>query len=185
MDPRTRDTKLKQDKAQRALLDRAFDRVIGSQLQKLQTSKSSATTNQEEEAYRLRLEQEREAVLKKKPKKTLTKEQEELARSTGLSGHVVALMGASTQETSKRELKKRSKKNERSDLVTVMILQVAAAVVRIAKILPSIEKDDERKRRKGDDEKKRKRNGKKVESDPKRKVLVVIETKKGCNGATE
>lgn len=75
--------------------------------------------------------------------------------------------------------------NERSDLVTVTILQVAAAVVRIAKILPSIEKDDERKRRKGDDEKKRKRNGKKAESDAKRKVLVVIVTKKGCNGATE
>ena len=113
MDPRERE-KLEQKEAEkRALLDRAFHRVIGSQLEKLQSKTS--TTTQEEDVYKQRLEHEREKALKKKPKRTLTKEQEELARSTGLSGHVVALMGKDESLEKKKKSKKRKRKKRSHD----------------------------------------------------------------------
>mmetsp|Transcript_20258 Transcript_20258/g.58132 ORF Transcript_20258/g.58132 Transcript_20258/m.58132 type:complete len:418 (+) Transcript_20258:28-1281(+) len=124
MDPRGKAQEKKQQ--QQALLDRAFDRLVGSQLSALQAKGSKTLTEEDEERYRATLAAEREAAAKKK-RKVLSAEHAELARTTGLSGQVVAMMAqasggddsvdaddADGRVDRKSSSKKRSKKNSRS-----------------------------------------------------------------------
>jgi len=105
------------------LLDRAFDSMIGSQLSKIEGKREH--TREDDERYRTMMEKEREAAVRKK-RKHISKEQEELARSTGLSGQVVALMSKEVAreaeaeadadaegERSKRKKKKKKKKRKK------------------------------------------------------------------------
>jgi hypothetical protein len=115
MDPRDRDAKLAKAKEKQALLDRAFDRIIGSQLKKISSIKQ--ISGQDEENYRKSLEDERVKASKRK-RKTLSKEHEELARTTGLSGQVVALMTKEEfddddDDDDSRDFKKAKKKKKR------------------------------------------------------------------------
>ena len=110
---------------QKALLDRAFDRLVGSQLSALQAKESKTLTEEDEERYRATLAAEREAAEKKK-RKVLSAEHAELARQ-GLSGQVVAMMAGGSEDSSdeahgssndgrgdrKSSSKKRSKKSGR------------------------------------------------------------------------
>ena len=105
---------------QKALLDRAFERMVGSQLSALQAKESQTLTEEDEERYRATLAAEREAAEKKK-RKVLSAEAMELARK-GLSGQVVAMMAEADGEGSDDDdrdrksssSKKRSKKSSRS-----------------------------------------------------------------------
>mmetsp|Transcript_13448 Transcript_13448/g.19245 ORF Transcript_13448/g.19245 Transcript_13448/m.19245 type:complete len:205 (+) Transcript_13448:139-753(+) len=81
----------------KALLDRAFDRIIGSQNQKIAMQKKMEGNDKAEDAYRQALEREREAANNRK-RKAISVEHEELARTTGLSGQVVALMARNMPE---------------------------------------------------------------------------------------
>ena len=105
---------------QQALLDRAFDRLVGSQLSALQAKGSKKLTEEDEARYRATLAAEREAAEKKK-RKVLSAEHAELARA-GLSGQVVAMMAqageggeddADGRGDRKSSSKKRSKKSKR------------------------------------------------------------------------
>jgi hypothetical protein len=119
MDPRERDAKEAKAKEKQALLDRAFDRIIGSQLKKISSLKQ--VSEQDEENYRKGLEQERIKASKRK-RKALSKEHDELARTTGLSAQVVALMAKSKDDADddddsrdfKKAKKKKRKKEKRS-----------------------------------------------------------------------
>ena len=105
---------------QQALLDRAFDRLVGSQLSALQAKGSKKLTEEDEARYRATLAAEREAAEKKK-RKVLSAEHAELARA-GLSGQVVAMMAqagddgeddADGRGDRKTSSKKRSKKSRK------------------------------------------------------------------------
>lgn len=105
---------------QQALLDRAFDRLVGSQLSALQAKGSKKLTEEDEARYRATLAAEREAAEKKK-RKVLSAEHAELARA-GLSGQVVAMMAqageggeddADGRGDRKSSSKKGSKKSKR------------------------------------------------------------------------
>ena len=105
---------------QQALLDRAFDRLVGSQLSALQAKGSKKLTEEDEARYRATLAAEREAAEKKK-RKVLSAEHAELSRA-GLSGQVVAMMAqageggeddADGRGDRKSPSKKRSKKSKR------------------------------------------------------------------------
>jgi hypothetical protein len=112
LDPRTQQAKHKEQIEKKALLDRAFDRIIGSQLHKIKAA-NNAPTEQDETTYQETLERERAAASQRKTKK-LSKEHAELARTTGLSGQVVALM-AQVEESKKRKSKKRSRRDYSDD----------------------------------------------------------------------
>jgi hypothetical protein len=112
LDPRTQQAKHKEQIEKKALLDRAFDRIIGSQLHKIKAA-NHAPTEQDETTYQETLERERAAASQRKTKK-LSKEHAELARTTGLSGQVVALM-AQVEESKKRKSKKRSRRDYSDD----------------------------------------------------------------------
>jgi len=121
-----RDKAQEKKQHQQALLDRAFDRLVGSQLTALQAKGSKTLTEEDEERYRATLAAEREAAEKKK-RKVLSAEHAELARTTGLSGQVVAMMakagtrsddsgdehGGGGKGDRKSSSKKRSKKSSR------------------------------------------------------------------------
>eukprot|EP00978_Attheya_sp_CCMP212_P037237 scaffold174129_cov28-Attheya_sp.AAC.1 len=96
MDPRERDAKHAKEQQKRELLDRAFERVIGSQLTKLAGKRTVHAS--EEELYKQTLALEREKAQTRKPKKLSEHERHQtLAFSaTGLSGQVVALMARTT-----------------------------------------------------------------------------------------
>jgi len=105
---------------QQGLLDRAFDRLVGSQLSALQAKGSKKLTEEDEARYRATLAAEREAAEKKK-RKVLSAEHAELARA-GLSGQVVAMMAqageggeddADGRGDRKSSSKKGSKKSKR------------------------------------------------------------------------
>jgi hypothetical protein len=113
LDPRTQQAKHKEQIEKKALLDRAFDRIIGSQLHKIKAANNNDPTEQDETKYQETLERERAAASQRKAKK-LSKEHAELARTTGLSGQVVALM-AQVEEKKKRKSKKRSKRDYSDD----------------------------------------------------------------------
>merc|ERR1719203_2105478 len=89
MDPREREAKEAKQRQARGLLDRAYDRMVSAQLGKLSARKTY--TEDDEEAYRRKVAADRDRATGKK-RKELSAEHEELARTTGLSGHVVALM---------------------------------------------------------------------------------------------
>ena len=89
MDPRQREAREAKQRQTQALLDRAYDRVVSANLQKLSAKKTY--TEDDEEAYRAKIASDREKAATKK-RKVLSAEQMELARTTGLAGHVVALM---------------------------------------------------------------------------------------------
>ena len=91
MDPRDRAAAKEKKEQTKALLDRAFDKLVGSQVSALKSAKSKSHTEEDEERYRATLAAEREAASNRK-RKALSAEHEELARTTGLSGQVVALM---------------------------------------------------------------------------------------------
>ena len=111
LDPRAQQANQKQDITKKGLLDRAFDRIIGSQLDKIKAAK--IPTEQEDELYQQTLERERTAASKRKSKK-LSKEHEELARTTGLSGQVVALMAGMDEKKSKKRKKRENRDSSSS-----------------------------------------------------------------------
>lgn len=101
MDPREREAKEAKQRQTRELLDRAYDRVVSTQLSKLSSKKTY--TDDDEKAYRQTIASDREKAANKK-RKALSAEHEQLARTTGLSGHVVALMaGGGVQDNSDAE----------------------------------------------------------------------------------
>ena len=128
MDPREREAKEAKQRQTQALLDRAYDRVVSSQLSKLSAQKTY--TQDDEEAYKARIAADREKATNKK-RKALSAEHEELARTTGLSGHVVALMagddddddddhdddGRARDSSRKRKKKKKSSSSSAKKLV--------------------------------------------------------------------
>mmetsp|Transcript_2256 Transcript_2256/g.2558 ORF Transcript_2256/g.2558 Transcript_2256/m.2558 type:complete len:329 (-) Transcript_2256:25-1011(-) len=121
IDPRDRDAKLAKQQEKKELLDRAFNRIIGSQLSKISSHRTTNAADEDE--YRYNLEQERELASKRKRKKFLSKEHQELSKSTGLSAQVVALM-AGTNATTKKEkddndngIKKRKKKKKKKTIM--------------------------------------------------------------------
>ena len=95
MDPREREAREAIEQRKKELLDRAYDRVVLPQLNKISSQKTY--TEDDEEAYRQQNASDREKAVNRK-RKALTAEHEELARTTGLSGHVVALMASRGQE---------------------------------------------------------------------------------------
>lgn len=95
MDPRDREAREAIEQRKKELLDRAYDRVVLPQLNKISSQKTY--TEDDEEAYRQQNASDREKAVNRK-RKALTAEHEELARTTGLSGHVVALMASGGQE---------------------------------------------------------------------------------------
>ena len=127
-------------------MDRAFDRMIGTQLAKISDKRSH--TEEDDVIYRKMLEKERDAASKRK-RKTLSRDHEELARSTGLSGQVVALMaqeGDGGQKIAKKEKKsKKAKKKRRKRYEN-----------------DSDSREDNRKRRKHKRKKKRRRRRKRT-----------------------
>ena len=120
MDPREREAREAVERRKRELLDQAYDRVVLTQLNKISSQKTY--TEDDEEAYRQQTASDREKAVNRK-RKVLTAEHEELARTTGLSGHVVALMASGGQEDSdsddntsgsgRKHRKKKSKKKRK------------------------------------------------------------------------
>lgn len=120
MDPRERDAKHIKEKERQELLNRAYQRVVGSKLEQL--SKKKVTTDQDEEDYRQSLALEREAATSKK-RKSISAQHAQLARETGLSGQVVALMAgrddsddeddSDSERSKKRKKKKKKRKKDR------------------------------------------------------------------------
>ncbi len=118
MDPREREARAAIEMKKRELLDRAYDRVVLTQLNKISSQKTF--TEDDEDAYRQQNASDREKAINRK-RKALTAEHEELARTTGLSGHVVALMASGGQEGSddnsrghdRKHRKKRSKEKHK------------------------------------------------------------------------
>ena len=82
MDPRERDKRKFKQRHTQALLDKAYDEIVSSQLERLKSKKSY--TENDEDAYRLELEADRDRAAKKR-RKVMSAEHEELARTTGLS----------------------------------------------------------------------------------------------------
>jgi hypothetical protein len=114
MDPRECDERKFKQRHTQALLDKAYDEIVSSQLERLKSKKSY--TENDEDAYRLILEADRDCAAKKR-RKVMSAEHEELARTTGLSGHVVALMASGDHDNSdsddasrKRHHKKKSRR---------------------------------------------------------------------------
>lgn len=110
MDPRQREERNAKQRHTQALLDKAYGEIISSQLERL-SSKKSYTEN-DEDAYRLSLAADREQATKKR-RKIISVEHEELARTTGLSGHVVALMVAGNHDDSDASRKRHHKRKSR------------------------------------------------------------------------
>ena len=112
-DPRTREAKEAKQRQKQELLDRVYNRVVSSQLSKLSAKKTY--TEDDEEKYKQKLILDREKASNKK-RKALSAEHEELARTTGLSGHVVALMAgkddASDNGEDDRKKQRKSKKSK-------------------------------------------------------------------------
>jgi hypothetical protein len=112
LDPRLQQAKQREDFDKQALLDRAFNRIIGSQLDKIKAANNHTPTEHDEAVYQQKLEQQRKTQRKTKK---LTKEHEDMARTTGLSGQVVALMAEKTEGTSQQvNSKNKSKHKKRS-----------------------------------------------------------------------
>ncbi|GMI50186.1 hypothetical protein ScalyP_jg11815 [Parmales sp. scaly parma] len=90
-DPRDEDKRKVAAAANTALLNKAYDRLVGTKLLEMKQAQSAAEQEKQDEIYRQRLNDERENATKAKAKK-LSKEHLEMARKTGLSGHTIALM---------------------------------------------------------------------------------------------
>ncbi|GMH96775.1 hypothetical protein TrVE_jg14055 [Triparma verrucosa] len=103
----------------RALQNRAFDRVIASQLSKIKAAAPKKKVDTDEE-FKIKLALEREEAEKRGGKK-LSKEHMKLAAETGLSGHTIMLMmeekgevnGGSGSDDSSRSKKKKKKKDKK------------------------------------------------------------------------
>ena len=125
MNQRQNDTRNEKTKKNQALLDRAFERVIGSRLEKLSSMEKPKLSGREEELYRQSLAKDRESKSQKK-RKTLSAEHVKLAGETGLSGQVVALMIGKGEYSSddqdndsnsvkRKRTKRKSKKSSKSE----------------------------------------------------------------------
>ena len=110
MDPRERDERKFKQRHTQALLDKAYDEIVSSQLERLKSKKSY--TENDEDAYRLKLEADRDRAAKKR-RKVMSAEHEELARTTGLSGHVVALMASGDHDNSDSDDASRKRHHKR------------------------------------------------------------------------
>eukprot|EP00804_Cyclotella_cryptica_P019702 CCRYP_016464-RA/>CCRYP_016464-RA protein AED:0.14 eAED:0.23 QI:103/0/0.5/1/1/1/2/0/235 len=139
MDPREREAKEAMQRQRQQLLDRAYDEVVVKQLEKLGARKTFTAHKQscppatlktiaedDEEAYRRKMALDREKATSRK-RKAISAEHAELARTTGLSGQVVALMAGHDGEDSdgagsnssdddrrRRKRKKRKHRKEKS-----------------------------------------------------------------------
>ena len=122
MDPRDGAAKDAKAAKTKALLDKAYDSLVTSQLSKIDGSDkkrrkvrakiTEGMLEDDEELYRQTMALEREAELGRE-RKTLSKEHEELARTTGLSGQVVALMASGGQEDGSNGGERRRRKDDR------------------------------------------------------------------------
>lgn len=116
LDPRFQHAKQREDFDKQGLLDRAFNRIIGSQLDKIKAVNNHIPTEHDEAVYQQTLERQRQT--KRKTKK-ITKEHEDMARTTGLSGQVVALMAekieGTTQQVDSKNKVKYKKRSKRQD----------------------------------------------------------------------
>mmetsp|Transcript_35632 Transcript_35632/g.85039 ORF Transcript_35632/g.85039 Transcript_35632/m.85039 type:complete len:197 (-) Transcript_35632:104-694(-) len=115
MDPREREAREAQQRKRQGLLDRAYERVVGNQLSKLASQKTY--TEDDNEAYRRKLEKDREKAAGRK-RKAMSAEHEELARTTGLRGDVVALMADDSDgedSVSRSRKRSKSKKHKKKD----------------------------------------------------------------------
>eukprot|EP00956_Cyclotella_meneghiniana_P004303 scaffold5294_cov72-Cyclotella_meneghiniana.AAC.10 len=110
MDPREREAKEAKARQRQQLLDRAYDEVVAKQLEKLNAKKTF--TEDDEELYRQKLSADREKAASKK-RKAISAEQAELARTTGLSGQVVAMMAGHDEIHSDGENEKKRKKKKK------------------------------------------------------------------------
>ena len=116
-DPREIERKKKLTAIGSDLMNSAYDRLIGSQLGKVKGGKVAEKSREEmEQEYKRGLEEGREmAIGGEKKGKGLSEEHLEMARKTGLSGAVIAVMmgekGGEGEEDS--EEKKRKKKDDR------------------------------------------------------------------------
>ena len=110
MDPRERDERKSKQRHTQALLDKAYDEIVSSQLERLKSKKTY--TENDEDAYRLKLEADRDRAAKKR-QKVMSAEHEELARTTGLSGHVVALMASGDHDNSDNDDASRKRHHKR------------------------------------------------------------------------